>query len=105
VAVVALAGSGLLLLLASPEPGEPRAVPELLLDPNTAPAEVLMALPRVGPVRAQAIVAARQSAPLGSLEDLERRVRGIGPATAAALQPYLRFPSERSGGPTPQPHP
>ncbi len=70
------------------------------VDPNTAPPEVLGALPRLGPTLVGAIVAERRMAPLRSLDDLDRRVRRVGPATVAALRPYLRFePEER-----PAPH-
>jgi hypothetical protein len=37
------------------------------------------------------IVAARETAPFQSLDDLDTRVRGIGPATLAALSPFLQF--------------
>lgn len=65
--------------------------PALVVDPNTAPAAVLTALPRVGPVLAGRIVAARGSAPLSSIGDLNVRVAGVGPATAAAIRPFLQF--------------
>lgn len=64
----------------------------LVVDPSTAPAEVLMALPRIGPVLAGRIVAARRERPFASLDDLDARVRGVGPATVEAIRPYLRFP-------------
>jgi competence protein ComEA len=65
--------------------------PELVVDPNTAPPEVLLALPRVGPTLVKAIVAARREAPFESLADFDARVRGVGPATLAALKPHLRI--------------
>lgn len=70
--------------------------PKLRVDPNTAPAEVLTALPRLGPARVGAILDVRKDAPFASLDDLDRRVKGIGPATAAALRPHLRFDHETS---------
>ncbi len=71
-------------------------VPTLQIDPNTVPPEVLLALPRIGPVLARAIVAERETASFRSLDDMDRRVRGVGPATVGALRPYLRFePAER----------
>src|SRR5262245_31220088 len=63
--------------------------PALILDPNTAPAEALTALPGLGPVLSGRIVEERSRAPFRSLDDLDRRVRGIGPAKVAALRPYL----------------
>ncbi len=62
-----------------------------MVDANSAPVAVLMALPKLGPVRASAIVEARRDGPFASLFDLERRVWGIGPATTAAMEPYVRF--------------
>lgn len=68
--------------------------PDLVVDPNTVPGPVLEALPGLGPALAGRIVAARAERPFGSLADLDRRVKGIGPAKAAALRPFLRFPTE-----------
>ncbi len=56
----------------------------LTLDLNRADAQALEVLPRIGPRRAAAIVAARTTAPFDSLSDLER-IAGIGPATVAGL--------------------
>src|SRR5580704_8458059 len=63
--------------------------PRLLIDPNTAPPAVLTALPHLGPAMIGRIVAQRQMAPFRSLDDLDTRVRGIGPATAVLLRPYF----------------
>jgi competence protein ComEA len=71
--------------------GRPVPVPPLVVDPNTAPAGVLMALPRLGPVLVARIVAERDARAFASLDEMESRVRGIGPATASALRPHLRF--------------
>ena len=58
---------------------------------NTAGALDLQALPGVGPVLAQRIVAYREAhGPLRSLSDL-RRVRGIGPRACERLAPLVRF--------------
>ncbi len=65
----------------------------LRVDPNLAPRQVLVALPGLGPARVAAIGTARGSSPFRSLDDLDRRVKGIGPATAASLEPHLRFRS------------
>jgi competence protein ComEA len=85
-------------------PQGPRAA-ELLdrIDPNTAEAAALAALPSIGPKLAQRIVEEREAfrnanpgvLPYRSLKDLAR-VRGIGEATMSNLEPYLKFPD---GGP------
>jgi competence protein ComEA len=68
-----------------------------LLDLDTAPAESLIRLPRIGPTLAKRIVADRDSlGPFGSLEGFQR-VRGVGPAMAKALGDYVTF----SGTPRP----
>jgi competence protein ComEA len=92
VVLTAVAASGGLGLLAAPRsPGtEGRALPALVVDPNTAPPAVLAALPRLGPSLVHRIVAARDESPFQSLDDLDARVRGIGPTTVTALRPYLR---------------
>lgn len=56
------------------QPGEPP------INVNTAPADELQRLPGVGPVMAQAIVAARQTRPFESVNDLDR-VKGVGAKT------------------------
>jgi competence ComEA-like helix-hairpin-helix protein len=77
------------------------------LDPNTADWRELAAIPNLGEKKAQAIVAFRekwqaqhpQDPAFRGPEDL-RQVKGIGPATASNLKPYLIFPkpTTRSGG-------
>jgi competence protein ComEA len=99
---------------AAPARDRPPA-PRLIVDPNTAPAAVLGALPRIGPAMCGRIVAARDEAPFRSLEDLDARVRGIGPATLASLRPYLKVEPSDPGAapavaamgfaPVPQPRP
>lgn len=88
--LVAIVGSLRLLVIASVRDGPAELMPPLVVDVNTAPPEVLHALPRLGPVLVRRIVAAREDAPFRSLDDLDTRVRGIGPATIAALRPFLR---------------
>ena len=84
---------GGLMILAGLPPSRPAPKPPpLRIDPNTAPVQVLLALPRIGPARAGAIVEARKKAPLRSPFDLQQRARGIGPVTTRAIEPYLRFP-------------
>jgi DNA uptake protein ComE-like DNA-binding protein len=64
---------------------------QLVIDPNTAPAGVLTALPRLGPSLVGRIVDQRELQPFRSLDEVDQRVRGIGPATAASLRPFFRF--------------
>jgi hypothetical protein len=66
----------------------------LVIDLNTAPPAVLMALPRLGPVLVDRIVKERQARPFRSLADFDDRVKGIGPVTVAAIAPYVRFEEE-----------
>lgn len=73
-----------------------RIQPVLRVDPNTAPAPVLEALPQVGPSLANRIVAERQLRPFASLDDLRRRVRGLGPATMGKLARHLRLDRQAS---------
>ena len=73
-------------------------VSELKLDPNTATAEALTALPHLGPTLARRIVEARADGPFRSPDDI-RRVRGIGPATLARIEPYLRIEAVTEVGP------
>jgi competence protein ComEA len=65
--------------------------PRLVVDPNTAPPAVLAALPHLGPAMIKRIVAARERTPFQSLDDLNARVRGIGPATFGSLSPFLQL--------------
>ncbi|MEM9165948.1 MAG: helix-hairpin-helix domain-containing protein [Planctomycetota bacterium] len=75
---------------------ETRVLPEddgltLRLDLNAATPGELEMLPRIGPVLAGRIVADRASnGPFRSLSDLQR-VSGVGPKTAQALEPFIRF--------------
>src|SRR5438046_1011919 len=63
-----------------PSATEPMAAgPELVLDANTAPAQVLAALPHFGPTLANRLVEARSEGPFRSLEEVKERVRGLGP--------------------------
>ena len=76
-----------------PRTAEPRDSSDLriVVDPNTAPSAVLLALPRLGPALVGRIVAQRETEPFRSLDDLDRRVKGIGPATIKSLRPYLNI--------------
>jgi DNA uptake protein ComE-like DNA-binding protein len=66
--------------------------PVISVDANSVPEPVLGALPGLGPVLSRRIVEAR---PFGSLDHLDRRVKGIGPAKVAGLRPFLRFDPPR----------
>jgi competence protein ComEA len=72
---------------------------ELKLDPNTATPEALAALPHIGPTLARRIAEARVDGPFRSPDDIRARVRGIGPATLAQIQPYLRIETQPDLGP------
>ena len=88
--------SGVTLRLASDSLGTGRqracrVVPVLVIDPNTAPASVLEALPHVGPSLVKQLIEQRERHPFESFEDMHRRVRGLGPVMMARLSPYLRI--------------
>jgi hypothetical protein len=83
--------------------GERAAQLATRIDPNTADWSAWAALPLIGEKRAKEIVAFREAwrgehpdeIPFAKLEDL-MRVKGIGKATIATLEPYLVFPRENS---------
>jgi len=62
-----------------------RSAHDAPLDLNTAPAELLQQIPRIGPVKAAAIIAGR---PYRSVRDL-LKVPGIGEKTLEAIAPYV----------------
>lgn len=64
------------------QPGDPP------INVNTATVAELQRLPGIGPVTAQAIVAARANAAFQSVNDLDR-VKGIGPKTLEKLRPFV----------------
>lgn len=84
-----------------PEP-VPGPATLLRIDPNTAPMQALLALPQVGPARAQAIAREREKRPFQSLEELARRVPGIGPARLAAMRPNLEIAHARHAPDAPE---
>jgi competence protein ComEA len=61
------------------------------IDPNTAPVDQLMRLPRVGRAVADRIVAERAKAPFRTLADLDR-VRGVGAATLKEWEGRVSLP-------------
>ncbi len=77
------------------EPSDHLPPPTLIVDLNAAPAELLSALPGIGPKLAARVVEARREGAFASLDDFDRRVKGIGPATMARLAPHLRIDPPR----------
>lgn len=83
-----------------PETGDRLADADGRLDPNSAPARWLSALPNLGPTRAAAIVAYRARVlardptrvVFRSKNDL-LRIDGIGANMANQMEPFLRFPT------------
>ena len=71
-----------------PKPSQP-VIP--VVDMDVAHIALIDSLPGIGPVIAARIVGDRnQHGPFGSLEGLQR-VKGIGPAMAERLSPYVTF--------------
>ena len=78
------------------EPAAARTADRLLhrVDVDRADAAELTALPGIGEVLAERIVADRSArGPFGRIEALER-VHGVGPATVARLRDRTRFAAE-----------
>jgi DNA uptake protein ComE-like DNA-binding protein len=83
-----------------PQPETGSRAAELMdrVDPNTADWPTLAALPQIGPAMARRIVEEREAFAAANpgvtayrdLDDLSR-VKGIGPATLATIEPYLIF--------------
>jgi len=83
------------------------------IDINTASASELEKLPGVGPKTAAKIVAEREAnGPYASLQDVEKRVKGIGPksilkwadmAVAGAAAPAAAAPAEMPAAPAEAP--
>ena len=82
---------GVVILLYMPGDQSRTREIHLKIDPNTAPSPVLDALPGLGQTRVNAIIQARQERPYSSIDDLDRRIRGIGPATIRMLRPHLQI--------------
>ena len=80
-----------------PTRSAPPRLPPVPVDVDRASASELEALPRIGPALAKRIIEDRDSrGPFGSLDGFQR-VRGVGPAMAAALSGSVTF----SGTPRP----
>ena len=78
----------------------PLEAPPQRINPNTASMASLVRLPGIGKARAMDIIHYRQkqnpNEPVFlSAQDLES-IRGIGPKTAGALEPWLIFETEQS---------
>jgi competence protein ComEA len=90
--MIRLAGVAI-LLLAALAPSQARAA-DGKVNINTATAEELALLPRVGPSVAGRIVEFReQNGKFGSLEDL-MLVRGIGERTFELIEPWVKLEGE-----------
>lgn len=63
-------------------------------DLNRDPPQALLALPGLGPVIVGELVAVREASPLVDLRDVDRRVRGIGPARVRAIEPFVAWPRQ-----------
>ena len=73
----------------TPAPLGTMVSPGALVNINTATAEDLEALPRIGPALAQRIIAYRKAhGPFQKVDDLVA-VKGIGPALLETLRPYI----------------
>ena len=87
-ALLALVPAAALAVRPADRPAPTPIEPALVLDPNTAPAGALLALPRVGPVLAGRIVAGR---PYRSLDDLDARaVQAVDDAAHLVLGEAMR---------------
>ena len=87
--VAAIAPAAVLAATASPAVEAPVAQPESPIDINTASAEELTQLPRVGPATAKKIVAWREeNGPFTSTKEL-LNVDGIGERTYELIEPHV----------------
>lgn len=62
----------------------------LRVNPNTAPADSLEMLPKIGEVNAQRIIEWRKTHEINTVEDLDS-IPGIGPKTIEILRPYIHL--------------
>lgn len=77
------------LVLAASLPALAGDAPQGVVNVNTATAEQLQLLPRVGPALADRIIEFRQSnGPFGSVDELVA-VKGIGERSLAKLEPFV----------------
>jgi len=88
VVLAALLVAGLAVDVVRPRASAASAVRETRIDINVADEAQLCLLPEVGPAVARRIIESRNTqGPFAQLSDL-RRVKGIGPATLAAVEPH-----------------
>ena len=96
------------MVISDPPPHGSRRADEIQdrLDPNTADATALAAIPELGERRAEQIVEYRENflrlhpdqLAFDSADDL-LRLKGFGVATVANLSPYLFFPKKQPSAP------
>jgi competence protein ComEA len=67
-----------------------RGVLEMKMDLNTVTAEDLDLVPGIGPSMARKIIEEREkNGPFSSFDDVDERVKGVGPSTIMKLAPYV----------------
>ena len=93
VGLMAIVAAGM-LLKSTRHPADQPFNYSLTINPNTANAGLLEALPRIGPTTAGRIIEEREIRPFRDLDDLDTRVKGVGPATRASIEPFLVFSQE-----------
>lgn len=90
--------AAMLMSLYTADSPSPLVVPPQRINPNTASMASLVRLPGIGKARALDIIHFRQSqtqdGPLFQSADDLQAIRGIGPKTAAKLEPWLTFDGE-----------
>jgi DNA uptake protein ComE-like DNA-binding protein len=97
IAFVLLASGSMAAIQGRPGTQTPMVLNEFV-NPNTASVASLLRLPGIGPIRVQAIVAYRQACavdhpgqkPFEAINDM-MRIKGLGPRTVSALNPWLIF--------------
>ena len=77
-----------------PMGGAPGLLFAIPLDLNSAEPRDLVAVPGIGPARAEAVVAARRDAPYTSLVDVTR-ARGVGNGTLARIREWVTVSESR----------
>jgi DNA uptake protein ComE-like DNA-binding protein len=101
--VMAAAAAGLAVLVLAAQPvetaGPLEPVPDLKINLNTAPPQVLTILPSVGDAMVAKLLQARDEQAFESLGDVDRRVRGVGPRTVELWQPWVRFDQDDQNPP------
>ena len=84
------------MLATAAHAGAPDRAPTAAINVNTAPAAELVALPGIGPKKAEAIVQYREAnGPFKTVDDLVQ-VKGIGPKTLEKLRPLVTVGKKKS---------